>query len=64
MYKWPKVLTSLFLSLLLMFSLTACDQNNDDIPQMEAAPIFDENEIPLWLDGQVAMSPQEWLGNS
>ncbi|WP_292481212.1 MULTISPECIES: hypothetical protein [unclassified Methylophaga] len=61
MYKWPKVLTSLFLSLLLMFSLTACDQNNDDIPQMEAAPIFDENEIPLWLDGQVAMSPQEWL---
>lgn len=61
MYKWPKVLPSLFLSLLLMFPLTACDQNNDDIPQMEAAPIIDENEIPLWLDGQVEMSPQEWL---
>uniref|UniRef100_I1XI28 Uncharacterized protein n=2 Tax=Methylophaga nitratireducenticrescens TaxID=754476 RepID=I1XI28_METNJ len=28
---------------------------------MEAAPIIDENEIPLWLDGQVEMSPQEWL---
>ncbi|WP_244913055.1 hypothetical protein [Methylophaga nitratireducenticrescens] len=61
MYKWPKVLTSLFLCLLLMFSLIACDQNNDDIPQMEAAPIIDENESPLWLDGQVKMSPQEWL---
>lgn len=61
MYKWPTVLTSLFLSLLLMFSLTACEQNNDDIPQMEAAPIIDENEIPLWLDGQVEMSPQRWL---
>lgn len=61
MYKWPKVLPSLFLSLLLMFSLTACDQNNDDIPQMETAPIIDQNEIPLWLDGQVEMSPQEWL---
>ncbi|AUZ86006.1 hypothetical protein CDW43_05880 [Methylophaga nitratireducenticrescens] len=28
---------------------------------MEAAPIIDENESPLWLDGQVKMSPQEWL---
>ena len=55
MDKRPKVLPSLFLSLLLIFSLSACDQNNDDIPQMEAAPIIDENEIPLWLDGQVEM---------
>ena len=61
MDKRPKVLPSLFLSLLLIFSLSACDQNNDDIPQMEAAPIIDVNEIPLWLDGQVEMSPQEWL---
>jgi len=61
MYKSPKVLASLFLSLMLMLSLNACEQNNDDIPQMEAAPVINEEDIPLWLDGQVEMSPQEWL---
>lgn len=57
MFKRPKVLLS---GVLLMLSLSSCDQN-DDIPPMDAVPIVDEGEIPLWLDGQVEMSPQEWL---
>lgn len=44
----------------LVLSLTGCEQN-EDIPPMSAAPVADENQIPLWLDGQVDMSPQEWL---
>lgn len=61
MFKRPFVFLSLlFFGSLLMFSLSACDQN-DDIPAMDAAPIADEPVIPLWLDGQVDMSPQEWL---
>lgn len=60
MLKRPFFLSPVLLSLLLMLSLSACDQT-DDIPQMEAAPVVDESEIPMWLDGQVEMSPQEWL---
>ncbi|THK43425.1 hypothetical protein E8Q33_00970 [Methylophaga sp. SB9B] len=28
---------------------------------MDAVAVVDESKIPLWLDGQVEMSPQEWL---
>ena len=48
------------LSLLLMLSLGGCE-GSDAVPEMETAPIVDEDKIPLWLDGQVEMSPQEWL---
>ncbi|WP_292413732.1 MULTISPECIES: hypothetical protein [unclassified Methylophaga] len=48
------------LSLLLMLSLGGCE-GSDAVPEMETAPIADEDKIPLWLDGQVEMSPQEWL---
>ncbi|WP_417548793.1 hypothetical protein [Methylophaga sp.] len=60
MLKRPLVLSPILLSLVLMLSLSACDQT-DDIPQMDVAPVVDASEIPLWLDGQVEMSPQEWL---
>ena len=48
------------LSLLLILSLGGCE-GSDAVPEMETAPIVDEDKIPLWLDGQVEMSPQEWL---
>lgn len=43
-----------------IFLLSGCD-NNDEIPQMEETPLVGEAEIPLWLDGEIDMSPQEWL---
>lgn len=49
----------LLVCLSLIFLLSACDQN--DAAQMTDVPVNDESEIPLWLDGQVEMSPQEWL---
>ena len=48
------------LRLLLILSLGGCE-GSDAVPEMETAPIVDEDKIPLWLDGQVEMSPQEWL---
>lgn len=49
----------LFIFLTSIFALTACEQN--DVPQMNTVPVVDESTIPLWLDGRVEMSPQEWL---
>lgn len=49
----------LIFCLSFMFLLAGCDQEN--APQMDAVAVVDESKIPLWLDGQVEMSPQEWL---
>jgi hypothetical protein len=49
----------LIVCLSFIFLLSACGQ--DDAPQMDAVPVVDEAKVPLWLDGQVEMSPQEWL---
>lgn len=49
----------LLVCLPLIFVLSACEQ--EDAPQMSDVLIADESEIPLWLDGQVEMTPQEWL---
>lgn len=49
----------LLVCLSLVFLLSACDQ--PDTPEMIDVPISDEAEIPVWLDGQADMSPQEWL---
>lgn len=50
---------TLVVCLSVIFLLSACDQQ--DAPQMEAVPVVEQSKIPLWLDGQVEMSPQEWL---
>lgn len=49
----------LLVCLSLIFLLSACDQA--DTPEMTDVSVSDESEIPVWLDGQVEMSPQEWL---
>lgn len=49
----------LLVCLSLVFLLSACDQ--PDTSEMTDVPISDESEIPVWLDGQAEMSPQEWL---
>ncbi|WP_247869853.1 hypothetical protein [Methylophaga sp. SB9B] len=49
----------LIFCLSFIFLLAGCDQEN--APQMDAVAVVDESKIPLWLDGQVEMSPQEWL---
>lgn len=46
--------------LLLMVLLSACDQQ-DDVQNVDVPLNHSENELPLWLDGEVDMTPQEWL---
>lgn len=52
------VFRSGLLSLLLL--LGGCDQH-DDAPHMSTVPAVDTDVIPLWLNGETTMSPQQWL---
>ncbi|KKN39657.1 hypothetical protein LCGC14_0741330 [marine sediment metagenome] len=53
----PTLLIMCFTS---FFVLSGCDQSTE-LPLMEAAPVIDETKTPIWLDGRVDMSPQQWL---
>lgn len=49
----------LLVCLSFIFLSAACNQ--EDTSEMSDVSVVDESKIPLWLDGQVDMSPQEWL---
>lgn len=54
-----KDFTCFLLITLLIGMLSGCDQQQNYTET--AVPPQQQVEIPLWLDGDVAMSPQQWL---